>query len=357
MEKFNNPDEEIKAQMEWALLNLIRELRGIATDSMPTYYNSIKLGRQLIPEVFNDKSFLVKRHHEPELVRAYRQQAEAQSKLDGKEVKPITLVDGRIEGLLKLASTDISQKDLINRELDRLKSIRSLFEPSKLSEDFILAHDVKSLKLGMKPIDIKAKYSDYKVNESKILRVRLIHPDQGEQSMGADLIYEQYDPENKKVRFIMVQYKIWDSKTLYWSQAKNLDKQLQKMSDNLCANSYCLSSNGKKSTGEFRYPYCSAFLRPTDKLQFKDSPFTSSGMHIPICKIGDVADEKEGVKKLKRSKIIETAINQKVFEECFNSNQVGSRWMDYVDAELLYTKHKILDSGERIILHAQELQI
>ena len=55
--------------------------------------------------------------------------------------------------------------------------------------------------------------------------------------------------------------------------------------------------------------------------------------------------------------MIEVSINQMVFEECFNSNQLGSRWMTYAEAEQLYTKHKILDGGERIILHAQELEL
>lgn len=357
MEKFSDDNEESRAQFEWALINLIREVRGIATDSMPTYYNSIKLARQLMPDIFNDKSYFIKRHHEPELVRYYRQQADAQTKLEGKEINPLSLVDKRIDELTKMTTAITSDKDLIERELERLKSIRSLFTPRSVTEDFVLASDVKSLRLGLTPIDIKAKYTDYQINDSKILRVRLLHPDQGEQYLGADLIYEQYDPEEKRVRFVVVQYKIWDNKALYWSQAKNLDAQLRRMSDNLCASSFCTSADGKLATGEFRYPFCCAFLRPTDKLQFKDSSLTSSGMHIPICKIGDVVEDKDGSKKLKRSKMIETSINQTVFEECFNSNQVGSRWMTYKEAEELYTKHKILEEGERIILHAQELQV
>ncbi|WP_339790462.1 hypothetical protein [uncultured Imperialibacter sp.] len=359
MEEFKDEAEYKVTQTEWALLNLIREVRGISTKgAMPTYYNSIKLAQQLAPDIFNEKSVIVKRHHEPELARAFRQQAEAQSALEKREVAPLEMVDKRISELNNFLSSGIDQKDLIDKELGKLRAVRSLFLPKNVSEDFILSHDVKSFKFGVEPIAIATKHSDYQVAENRIIRVRLIHPDQGEQKMGADLIYEQYDHENKKVRFVMAQYKIWDGTLLYWSQARNLDAQLKKMHDNLCSNKYCLSEAGLLATGEFRYPYCAAFLRPTDKLQYKDSPFSSSGMHIPICQINSVVTEsKDGNKILEKSKMRSSSISQKVFEDGFNYNQVGSRWMTYDEAEELYLKHRILEDGEKIILHVQELEV
>lgn len=359
MEGFNDSIEYKIFQTEWALLNLVRELRGISNKGVtPTYYSAIKLATQIIPEIFNEKSLIVKRHHEPELVRSYRQQAEAQSKIEGRSVDPVELVDKRIETLNQQIATDIHDKDLLKKELDKVQIVRSLLIPRSIQEDYILEHDVKSMKFGIEPINIKAKSSDYKVSENRVIRVRLIHPNDGEQSMGADLIYEQYDPENKKVRFLMVQYKIWDGELLYWSQAKNLDPQLKKMSDNLCSNGYCTCENGNNFTSNFRYPFCSAFLRPTDQLQYKDSPFTSSGMHIPICKIESVTVEsKDGNKILKKKNMRETSLSQKVFEENFNFNQIGSRWMSYEEAEKLYKEHKILENDERIIVHVQELEL
>lgn len=359
MEEFKDLEEYKKFQTEWALLNLVRELRGISNKgAVPTYYSAIKLAMQVMPEIFNENSLIVKRHHEPELVRSYRQQAEGQSQIEGRIVSPVEVLDKRVEVLNILIATEIADKDLLKKELDKLYSIRSLFLPKSIQEDFILEHDVKSMKFGVQPIDLKAKSTDYKVSENRIIRVRLIHPNEGEQSMGADLIYEQYDPEKRKVRFIMVQYKIWDGELLYWSQAKNLEPQIKKMKNNLCDNGFCLCENGKNHTSLFRYPFCTAFLRPTDKLQFKDSPFTSSGMHIPVCRINDIAEEtKDGNKMLRKNSMKETSLSQKIFEECFNYNQIGSRWMDYSEAEKLYREHKILDSDERIILHVQELEL
>lgn len=359
MEEFEDFDEYKKFQTEWALLNLVRELRGISNKgATPTYYSSIKLARQVIPEIFNEESLIVQRHHEPEMVRSYRQKAEAQTQLEGKIISPVELVDERMTILTQQIATDIPSKDLLIKELDKLKIVRSMLLPKSVQEDYILSHDVKSMKFGVEPINIKAKSTDYKVSENRTIRVRLIHPNDGEQSMGADLIYEQYDPENKKVRFIMIQYKIWDGELLYWSQAKNLEPQLKKMEDNLCKNGFCHCDLGKNFTKDYRYPFCSAFLRPTDKLQFKDSPFSSSGMHIPICRINGVTVEsKDGNKILRRQNMKHTSLSHKVFEENFNYNQIGSRWMNYSEAEKLYKEHKILDESERIIVHVQELTI
>ena len=298
MEEFENDGEFKEYQTEWALVNLVREVRGISTKGqIPTYYGAIKLATQIIPNIFNEKSHIVKRHHEPELVRSFRQQADAQSEIEGKKILPVDLVDDRMKVLNAQLSTNIEDKDLLKKELEKLKIARSLLVPRNVQEDYILEHDVKNFKFGSQPIDIDVKSSDYNVGNNRIIRVRLIHPNEGEQSMGADLIYEQYDLENKKVRFIIVQYKIWDGELMYWSQAKNLNPQLKKMEDNICRNGFCDCENGNNYSLTYRYPYCTAFLRPTDKLQFKNSPFTSSGMHIPVCKIDGVTIEyKEGYK-------------------------------------------------------------
>jgi hypothetical protein len=359
MDNFASDNEYRRFQTEWALVNLVKELRGISNKgAMPTYYNAIKLGMEIIPEVFNDNSFMVQRHHEPEVVRSYRQMAEAQSQIEGRIINPVDLLDERMAVLTKLIATNINNSDLLKKELDRLNMSRSLLIPKSIQEDYILHHDVKCLKFGVKPIEIQAKYADYIVAENRIIRVRMIHPNDGEQSMGADLIYEQYDTENMKVRFLVVQYKIWDGEFIYWSESKNVDRQIQKMNDNLCAKGYCYCENGKNVSGDYRYPFCTAFLRPTDKLQFKNSKFTSSGMHIPVCKIEGLTDiTKEGNKVLRKNMMRQSSLSQNHFEECFNYNQVGSRWLSYEELERLYKEHKILDSDENIIIHVQELEI
>lgn len=359
MENFNSDEEYRKFQTEWALVNLVKELRGISNrGAIPTYYNAIKLAMQILPDVFNEKSYMVQRHHEPETVRSYRQQAEAQSQIDGKKIEPLDLIDTRIATLVKLIGSDKNNKDLLVKELDKLTKSRSLLVPKNILEDYILHHDVKSVKFGVEPIDIQAKHSDYIVSENRIIRVRMIHPNNGEQSMGADLIYEQYDTEKKVVRFLMVQYKIWEVDTIYWSETKNLNKQLQKMTNKLCSKGYCNCDDGNNVSGEFRYPFCTGFLRPTDNLQFKNSRFTSSGMHVPICKLDALTEvSKDGNKILRKNNMRHASLSQNVFEECFNYNQIGSRWFQYDELEKLYKENKILETDENIIVHVQELEI
>jgi hypothetical protein len=51
------------------------------------------------------------------------------------------------------------------------------------------------------------------------------------------------------------------------------------------------------------------------------------------------------------------SLSQNIFEECFNYNQIGSRWFIYSELEKLYKEHKILDNDEHIIIHVQEIEI
>jgi hypothetical protein len=359
MEKFKNSEEYNKYQEEWLLLNLIRELRGIATKgNLPTYTESIKFARQVIPDIFDENSEMVKKHHEPELVRFYLQLAEAQSKLEGRKISGLELVDKEIMELNKMLASDIAEKDTLNKKLKKLKTVRTILKPTKEEEDFILAHDVRSLRFGVMPVNHSGKYADYKVTENRIVRVRLIHPNRGERSLGADMIYEHYDPEKEMVRFVMIQYKLWDGNRLYWTTSRNLKSQLEKLSENLCDQKFCFSSPGRNASGEFRYPFCTAFLRPTDTLLYKNSPLTSSGTHLPICKISEIIRKTSLFNNvLDKHALREVSVSQPVFEECFNKNQLGSRWMSYDEAEELYRKHKILDSEENIIIHVQELEL
>ena len=49
MEYFDDHEEYKKFQTEWALLNLVRELRGISNKgATPTYFSAIKLATQII---------------------------------------------------------------------------------------------------------------------------------------------------------------------------------------------------------------------------------------------------------------------------------------------------------------------
>src|SRR6185436_11701465 len=101
------------------------------------------------------------------------------------------------------------------------------------------------------------------------------------------------------------------------------------------------------SSSEYRLPYCCAFLRPTDKLQNPNKLLTT-GYHLPICKIDKV--KRSGPKNhvVSLSDILTTAIKPHSFEELFNMEILGSRWLEKAELEELYRRTRILEPKENI---------
>jgi hypothetical protein len=72
-----------------------------------------------------------------------------------------------------------------------------------------------------------------------------------------------------------------------------------------CDKNFCNSASSENS---YRFPCCSGFLRPTDKLQNADQKFISTGEHLPICKIEDCKTKgKNGGSLLEYEKIKEVS--------------------------------------------------
>ncbi len=188
----------------------------------------------------------------------------------------------------------------------------------------------------------------------RALRIRVLHPDKPEHTRGADLIYEFCDQESRIARIALLQCKIWDGHTLRFSDAKNLDAQLQRLSSVSCEQELCNCPNFEQPPKGYRLPYCAAFLRPTDRLQRPDATLVSSGTHVPVCVARTVSLESTGGRALRRDPLRGRSVSQRLFEELFNRGMLGSRWLPYQEIEALYREHRILDSDQRIIVYAQE---
>lgn len=150
---------------------------------------------------------------------------------------------------------------------------------------------------------------------------------------------------------VFLQYKTWENNVIYKSQTKNLLPQLQKLENILCKNKLCHSSAGTKTSNKYRFPYCSGFLRPTDKIQENDSKLMSSGFHLPVCTALKMLEKDE---KIEKKSIKEEAFKSHIFEELFNSNMIGSRWIDLEKIEEIYEENQIFEKSDRIRLYAQE---
>lgn len=348
---------------EWVTLNAIREMLGIALKGrlQPTYDQSLAFGKVLAPKIFSSDASIIGKGNESQLAQEYRQAAEAQSAIDKRIVPPLELIDVDIDRFNNLLSNAGEKYDLIKRRLNILQNVRLQFLPKSYTENQLILRDLFKVQrdIPIPPIEGDT-YREFQLTEDRGLRLRLLHPDPPEHLVGADLIYETYWDKKKVARLALVQYKIWDGETLLTSQAKNLKKQLAKLSSIFCEVGLCEPYKDSARLDAYRLPSCTAFLRPTDKLQDPDSRLISSGLHIPICVTSrsweNTGYEGDG-EKIERKRIRSESISHKVFEEMFNTNMLGSRWFTYNEIEQLYRDHKILQPNERIVLHAQEFGV
>lgn len=342
---------------EWTALNAIREMLGIALKGAytPTYAQALDVGKVIAPQIYDTDASPLGRGREPKLVREYRQKADALSQVRGHLVSPIETLDEDIEYQRRLAATS-GDRDQILTHLKKLESIRPYFLPRTYTENQLIIRDKYEVQRDLpKPPTEVDEAKDYETPNGRGLRIRMLHPDPPEHSTGADLIYEQYWEGKQMARIALVQYKIWNGKTLYLSQAKSLEAQMEKMRQAFCETGLCKPYKDNVGEERYRLPYCSSFLRPTDQLQDADSRLLSRALHTPICVAFRALEETgRGNRKIESKRIRGESVSHKVFEELFNVSILGSRWLTYQEIEKLYRDHKILKPEDRIVLHAQE---
>jgi hypothetical protein len=155
------------------------------------------------------------------------------------------------------------------------------------------------------------------------------------------------------VRVALLQYKMWSKNEL--RHDSRMEEQLNKLMCIGCRGQLCLSPGGDNQQTTYRFPYCSVFLRPTDRLQDPDARLISSGLHIPLCVVSQywTTTQREG-KKLLRTSVERQSVSHAIFEYLFVCSHVGSREIDSQDLEKYYQKWGILEDDDCIILHAQE---
>lgn len=361
-DEFDPPDfsgdfNEDRLDIEWITLNAVREMLGIALRGRPnpTYEQALAFGAVLSPQLFGPDSSLISQAQEPPIVTEYRQRAELESNAQGIAVNPLDILDKEISYYSDLTKSR-GDKDRVQARLQKLMTARVYFIPKSYTENQLILRDVfkADRNIPLPPFDADT-YREYQLQNDRVIRIRLLHPDPPEHSIGADLIYETYWEKKHLARLSAVQYKIWNGKTLYLSQSKNLEQQLDKLKSVFCDNGFCKAFEGSSRSESYRLPYCAAFLRPTNKLQEPNSRLMSVGLHVPICVVRrSFTETNQGGKKIERKTIRSEALSQKVFEEILNANMLGSRWFTYDEIQKFYTDHKLLDSQDKVILHVQE---
>jgi len=357
MKYFSNESipEDQRRNIAFQTVVVHRDLLQLANKQKqpPTYDNALALLHDVSLEAFKEVNKLVTSKNESELIRYYRDIAEINT-IEGKiEITALDLIEEEIKKLEYLLKKDPSKKTIKSKLLEH-KVAKEKLEPIRLTENRILNRDYSRVDRS----DYATKcfeddhFTDFKLNNKDILRIRFLHPDHDEHITGADLIYEQYDLKNEKGRFVFLQYKVWEKGVLYMSQNKNLAEQMEKMRAMVCDQGYCCSKDGAMYSNRYRLPYCSAFVRPTDKIQVNDSKLMSSGYHLPLCASIQLAGE---FGKIAKEQMKGQSFSSKIFEELFNENMLGSRWMSIDEMEEFYRNSNIFNSVDRIKLYAREI--
>lgn len=322
-----------------------------------TYEAALDVIHDLDPEAYDRFVELLTKRNKSEDVRFYIEQAEALS-TDEKPVLPIDLIQRDLAEIeLALAKKKTKGNALLKRKISLIAAIE-YFKPRKVSEHKILNRDFYLSSVNV-PDALKIyndeKFVDYKLSDDRFLRLRLLHPDKEEEILGSDLIYEQFDFAKERVRFVHIQYKLWGKNGLYFSQG-NMKAQVDKVCSNLCNESYCLSPEGGNSGTGYRFPFCSGFLRPTDKQLDNGKDMTSTGLHMPICFVQRLSSDPD-VKRISKADARNSGVSHTVFNELFVNGFIGSRWMPIAELEQFYADRAIDDHINSIRVHAQEVQI
>jgi len=350
-----DPERE-RLDAEWVTLNAVRELMRMAThgdSSQSTYDQALELGARICPQVLGDDVSLLKRDRESPTVREFRQRAEAKSRKTGEPVSAASLLESEVAEYRDLLSTARNRQrtDQLKSRLTQMEQALADIAPNRHSESQLIWRDAYSIHRDAPDLKIGQGHKDFLLPDNNVLRVRVTHPERAESISGADIIYERHSPGNRTVNVVGVQYKIWEERTLYLNDDRTR-RQLSRMEEFFCKRGLCKPGDTDHT---FRFPFCSAFLRPTDRLQSPNQELRSTGEHIPICLINDVKRTGiRGADVLQYDDLRHMSLSYSVFEELFTSGKLGSRTLRYDELQQLYSVFDEMIDKDHILIHAQD---
>lgn len=347
---------------EWITLNAVRDLMRLAVRgdfSKATYNQALDLGAAICPEILGPDVSVLRQDRESELTKEYRQIATYKSIRDAKEITALSLVQKDIiefESLVAAAkaSNDKTKIDKLKRKLRNLYTSEEEINPDKYTENQLIFRDALKVDRGIPVLTEGKNCRTFELFDNNLLTIRVLHPEIPEHITGADLVYERYDNNTNTAVIALVQYKIWENKKMYFSEnASNARMlgQIDKMKNFLCNKGICKNNNKNK----YRFPCCSAFLRPTDKLQSPNQAFISTGEHLPICHIEDcITTYPNGTRVLEYDNVRKISLSHNMFEELFNQGKIGSKPLSLEELADLYKDSSIISKKDRMLLYAQE---
>lgn len=353
-------NEESRIDSEWVALNAFRELLKIATKgdgAKSTYNDALEFGGALYPALLGPDSSLLRRVRESDTTTLYRQRANLLTQKTGKSVTALELLKPdleELEDLLTVASRkerDRSHVDQLKRRVTLLRIAKDELNPTSHSENQLVFRDADVIRRDLPEVSTGRGFRDFSLPDTNILRVRVLHPDRPEHVTGSDVIYERHEPGEQQASIVAIQYKIWEDRSLGLTDPR-LQKQIEKLRSFTCEQGLCWDEGHDT---QFRFPYCAAFLRPTDRLQRSNQKLLSTGEHLPICKIEPCATKsRSGNPVLRYKNIRKISLSGESFEYLFTAGKIGSRMLSYKELIKLYSRFEVAQVKDHVVIHAQE---
>lgn len=353
-------EKSSRVDSEWLAINTVRETMKLATKgdmTKSTYNAALDFGAEIYPELLGREVSLIRRERESDTAKEYRQRAEFKAIKTSTQVSPLSLIESEIQeikGLLSVAEKGGAARSRVDQLRRKLKLYLATKDELSLdihSENQLIFRDAYNVDRFLPELGSGKAYKNFLLPDKNVLRIRVLHPDIPEHITGADVIYERHSAGKDEASVVAIQYKIWEERKLYLNDER-MKAQLGRLKGFLCDKNLCCTSSG---AAFYRFPHCSAFLRPTDRLQKLDQKLVSSGEHLPICQINACQTSSErGSNVLTYDSICETSLSSDVFEYLFNAGRIGSRMVPYSELIELYKSYEVEASEDRVIIHAQE---
>jgi hypothetical protein len=347
-----------RIDIEFAAISAFRDILKLSNAGdhrSSTYKQAQTFGAQVIPELLGKEKSLLWRANESDVLREFRQAAALDSK-SGTEVSALELLkqeEARMKSRLENSGPKgyTGSVDQVKNRLKKVQAAIVELASEGESENELIKRDATSLKYQIPELRAERGFVEYQLTDDEVLRVRTFHPDKIEHATGADLVYEKHQPNLELVRMFAVQYKIWANTELYLNEER-LKKQLDRLKSFTCDSGLCSGLKNK----EFRFPFCAGFLRPTDQLQSPNQKLKSSGLHLPICRLGaaSVKGPKNGL-KINKDSVLPHAVSGEVFDKLFTENKVGSDSLSYAQLSDHYAKISEQAGNTNLLVHVQVL--
>jgi hypothetical protein len=343
---FDNDDDLNRIDIEWLIYNAIREGTALSLGSIESvgHQDTLRFAQRLAPNLFASSDSHLFRELESTESREVRDIARATNV--SFEVALNTEIN-RYENLVN--SNKNEPLESLNKRLSRLRKLQSETKSQEYYEGKLIERDARLGGNLPKLPNNSDGYFDFTLPAGKVMRIRVTHETKIEEINGADLIYEHHDPEKDRVHITAVQYKILINNK-YIQKSQRLKRQLIRLDKCFCQELPCKDNNEEKNKFSFRFPTCTAFLRPTYRLQSSNSRIMSRGFYLPICLVNSLWENNQ---EISEQIVGGQVIRQAVFDELFNANLIGSKWIDTKRLDEIYKNQGILRSSETAVVHVR----